>query len=67
MTLGSAGVPAVEDAAARHHVRGAVPPTCRRWAPRCFAAIMASFLEQPSQRGEDSCVSTLAVPPFEIT
>jgi pimeloyl-ACP methyl ester carboxylesterase len=37
-----------------------------RWAPTCFATVMASFLEQPTAALDDSCVKTLAVPPFDI-
>jgi pimeloyl-ACP methyl ester carboxylesterase len=37
-----------------------------RWASTCFATVMAGFLDRPTATVDDSCVNTLAVPPFEI-
>jgi pimeloyl-ACP methyl ester carboxylesterase len=37
-----------------------------RWAPTCFATIMAGFLDHLNDTVDDSCVKTLAVPPFHI-
>jgi pimeloyl-ACP methyl ester carboxylesterase len=37
-----------------------------RWAPECFATIMANFLDQP-KGFDDSCLAELEIPPFLIT
>lgn len=37
-----------------------------RWAPTCFATIMPGFLDHLNDTVDDSCVKTLAVPPFHI-
>jgi pimeloyl-ACP methyl ester carboxylesterase len=37
-----------------------------RWAPTCFATIMAGFLDHLNDPVDDSCVKTLAVPPFHV-
>jgi pimeloyl-ACP methyl ester carboxylesterase len=37
-----------------------------RWAPTCFATILAGFLDHLNDTVDDSCVKTLAVPPFHI-
>jgi pimeloyl-ACP methyl ester carboxylesterase len=34
------------------------------WAPMCFQAVMASFLDHPGGPVDDRCVTSLAVPPF---
>jgi pimeloyl-ACP methyl ester carboxylesterase len=36
-----------------------------RWAPTCFATIMAGFLDHPRATINDSCIKTLTVPPFD--
>jgi pimeloyl-ACP methyl ester carboxylesterase len=36
-----------------------------RWAPTCFATIMASFLDRPSGV-DDSCLASFAPPPMQI-
>ena len=35
-----------------------------RWAPECFATIMANFLDQP-EGFDDSCLAAQTIPPFD--
>jgi pimeloyl-ACP methyl ester carboxylesterase len=50
----------------QHIVFPGIGHAASRWAPTCFATIMASFLDHPDATVDDSCLQTLAVPPFDI-
>ena len=50
----------------QHLVFPGIGHSASRWAPTCFATVMASFLDQPDTPVDDSCVKTLAVPAFEV-
>jgi pimeloyl-ACP methyl ester carboxylesterase len=38
-----------------------------RWAPPCFATIMARFLDHPDAPVDDHCIKDLAVPSFDTS
>jgi pimeloyl-ACP methyl ester carboxylesterase len=47
----------------KHLVFPGIGHSASRWAPTCFATIMANFLDQPNGF-DDSCLAAQKVPPF---
>jgi len=37
-----------------------------RWAPECFATVLAGFLDEPLAPVDQSCVDAITVPPFVV-